>query len=240
VTSIDALVPPDRTVTSAYVTLNEYVRLEAYPSSYGDTIYWTVTHSPKKPGQYLLLIAGRPSSIDATRHDEYFYTYRRKPGPLRYMGFERVCRDNSLTADSAPGAVKRYGTPANFPDGHHGLNPHTAEEVLGLADSLIGTPPAGAKTVVSDRIDVAPYMLSAVLSGAESWLARLKGANVEGALSVYARDMRMAMEADSVASIAGRRKVVSRHPENASIPYSGTASTPRSLGYYSPSQPDTT
>lgn len=240
VTSIDALVPPDRTTSTAYITLNEYIRMESYPSSYGDTIYWTLTHSQKQPGQYLLLIAGRPSSVNASRHDEYFYTYRRKPGPIRYMGFERICRDNSLTAATAPGAVKRYGTQANFPDGHNGLNSHTAEEILGLAGSLIGSPPEGAKTVISDRIDVAPYMMSALLSGAESWLARLQGKNVEGALSVYARDMRLAMEADAVASIAGRRKVLSRHPENAPIPYSGTASTPRTLGYYSPSQPDTT
>jgi hypothetical protein len=236
---VDSLVTPNRSVQTAYVTLQEYVRLEAYTSSYGDTVYWTVTQSKEVPGRWMLLIAGVPPSVDATRHSEYFFTYRRKPSQLRYMGFERKCRDNSLDETTAPGAVKRYGTAENHPDGHNGLNPHTAEELLGIPDSLIGTPPANARTVVSDRLDVAPYMLSAVLSGAEAWLARLQGRNVEGALTVHARDMRLAMESDAVAPMAGRRRNLSRYPENVPIPFSGTASTARTLGYYSPQQPDT-
>lgn len=239
VNSIDSLVAPDRTTETAYITPQEYVRLEAYTSSYGDTIYWTLMPSTSKPDRWNLLVAGIPPSVDGTRNDEYFVTYRRKPPPLRYMGFEKASRDNSLTADNAPGAVKRYGTPANFPEGPNGLHPFTAEEVLGVTGSLVGTPPDGARTVVSDRLDIAEYMLSAILSGAEAWLARLQGKNVEGALTVHARDMRMAMEADAVAPMSGRRRVLGRYPENVPIPFAGNPSTARTLGYYSPSQPDT-
>jgi hypothetical protein len=237
--SIDALVAPDRTTGTAYVTYQEYVRLESYPSSYGDTIYWTTLASRKHPHRLLLLVAGIPPAIDPSRHAEYYVTYRRKPQPLRFMGFEKACRDGSLDASSAPGAVKRYGTAAHHPEGPNGLNPFLAEEILGVDGSLIGTPPEGARTVVSDKLDIAEYMLSAVLSGAEAWLARLKGSNVEGALAVHSRDMRMAMEADTVAPMSGRRLNLSRHPENMPIPFSGNASTARTMGFYGPSQPDT-
>lgn len=239
VTAVDALVAPDRTAETAYITYQEYVRMEAYPSSYGDTIYWTTVNSPAKPDRLLLLVAGIPPAIDASRHDEYFVTYRRKPPPLRYFGFEKVCRDGSLDANDAPGAVKRHGTPDRHPEGPNGLHPFTAEEILGVAGSLVGTPPANARTVVSDRLDIGEYMLSAVLSGAEAWLARLKGANVEGALTVHARDMRMAMESDVSAPMSGRRRVLGRHPENVPIPFAGNPSTARTLGFYSTSQPDT-
>jgi hypothetical protein len=239
VTSVDSLIAPDRTTETSYITYQEYVRMEAYVSSYGDTIYWTTVTSTTRPDRLLLLIAGIPPSVDASRHDEYFVTYRRKPPALKYMGYEKQCRDNSLDASSAPGAVKRYGTADRHPEGPNGIHPYTAEEVLGVSGSLIGTPPDNARTVVSDRLDVADYMLSAVLSGAEAWLARLQGKNVEGALTVHSRDMRMAMEADSSAPMSGRRRVLGRYPENVPIPFAGNPSTARTLGYYSPSQPDT-
>lgn len=237
--NIDALIPPDRTTGTAYITYQEYVRMESYPSSYGDTIYWTTVAAPSKPGRMLLMIAGIPPAIDAARHSEYYVTHRRKPQPLRLMGFEKQCRDGSLDETTAPGAVKRYGTATHHPEGSYGINPFVAEEVLGIPGSLIGTPPEGARTVVSDRLDIAEYMMSAVLSGAEAWLARLKGSNVEGALAVHSRDMRMAMEADTAAPMSGRRRNLARHPENAPIPFSGNQNTARTLGFYSPTQPDT-
>jgi hypothetical protein len=239
VSSVDSVIAPDRTIRTAYVTHQEYLRLESYQSSSGDTIYWTVIASLLRPGRSLLLFGGIPPGIDASRHGEYYITYRRRPRPITRMGYEKICRDGSLNADNAAGAVKRYGTAATHPEGPYGINPYTAEEILGLAGSLSGTPPEGAKSVVSDRLDIADYMVSAVLSGAEAWLARLSGKNVEGALAAHMRDMRMAMEADTTAPMSGRRLNLSRHPEGIPIPFSGTASTARTLGYYSASQPDT-
>lgn len=237
VRNIDALVPPDRAVESAYVTNQEYLRLESYPSSYGDTIFYTVLQSPANPGRWQLNIAGNPTSVDASK--QYLVSYRRKPEPLKHMGYERQSRDGSLDETNAAGAVKRYGTPEKYPEGPSGAYPFTAEEILGLANSMIGTPISGAKTAVSDRLDISESMFSAVLSGAEVWLARLQGRNVEGALTVHARDMRMAMEADALNPMSGRRYNVTRHPEGIQIPFSGHTSTARDMGYYSPSQPDT-
>lgn len=235
--NVDAIIAPDRAVESAYVTNQEYLRLEAYPSSYGDTIFYTVMQSPSVPGRWQLFIAGNPPSVDAAR--QYLVSYRRKPEPLRHMGYEKQSRDGSLTAENAAGAVKRYGTPEKFPEGPAGAYAYTAEEILGVDGSLVGTPPVGAKTAVSDRLDISESMFSAVLSGAEVWLARLQGRNVEGALTVHARDMRMAMEADAMNPMSGRRHNITRHPEGIHIPFSGHSSTARDMGYYSPSQPDT-
>lgn len=237
VREIDSLVSPDRSISSAYVTNQEYLRLEAYPSSYGDTVFYTVHASPTNPGRWQLSIAGNPTSVDPSRN--YLISFRRAPPPLRHMGYEKSSRDGSLTASNAAGAVKRYGTVEHYPEGPSGVYPFTAEEVLGVEGSLVGTPPTNAKTTVSDRLDISESMLSAVLSGAEVWLARLQGRNVEGAMTVHSRDMRLAMEADAVNPMGGRRGVVSRQPEGIQIPYSGQTSTARDLGYYSPSQPDT-
>jgi hypothetical protein len=231
VNNVDALIPPDKVSVTAYVTPAEWRRLESFSLGSGDPIYWTVMKSPGRADRWQLMLAGQPSTASG-----FYYTYRRKPAPLKYMGYETVCRNGSLNATNAAGAVKRYGTTANFPEGLSGVYPYTAQEILGSAGSMVGTPPSGAKTVVSDYLDVSEHMFTALLSCAESWLARLMGKNVEGALAVYQRDLRLAMESDVIAPISGRRAAVDRYPEMQAPLFAGT---PRSLGYYSPSGPDT-
>jgi hypothetical protein len=65
--------------------------------------------------------------------------------------------------------------------------------------------PDGTKFVVTDYLDISPGMYTALLSGAEVWLARLMGKNIEGATGIYGRDLRMAFESDAVAPLSGRR-----------------------------------
>lgn len=232
--NVDALVPPDPSVVTAYITPAEWRRFENQSLSAGEPIYWTVARSPGHADRWKLMVAGAmPAAPQGT---SYYVTYRRRPKPLRYMGFESVCRNNSLTAAEAPGAVKRYGTSANYPEGLSGVYPFTAQEILGLAESMVGTAPQGAKTVVSDYLDVSENMFTALLSAAEMWVARLMGKNVELAAQIYQKDLIRAMEQDVVTPMSGRRLGVSRHPEHAIAPFAGT---PRSLGYYSPSGPDT-
>lgn len=233
VKTVDALIPPDRTTGVAYVTPSEWRRLEANNVSVGTMAHWTAVRSPTRPDRWQIMVAGTPSPLDPTK--TYYITYRRAPAPLRYMGFEPASRDGSLTASNAPGAVKRYGTATNHPEGASGMYPFTAEEILGLSGSMSGTPPTGAKTVVSDYLDVSSAMFTALLSGAEVWLAKLMGKNVDGATAVYARDLRLAFEADVVAPISGRRISIGRYPELSNIAWG----TPRALGYYSASAPDT-
>ena len=224
VKSVDSVVPPDRTVITEFVNPREWRRLEIYTLPTPAPLYWTVVRCPTKPDRWQMMFAGNPTGIrtDLT----YYFTYRRQPAPLKYMGYEEPCRDGSLNATNAAGCVKRYGTSANFPEGMSGIHPYTAEEILGLDGSLQGTPPAGAKTVVSTRLDVSPHMLTAVLSGADMWMAKMQGKNVEGAAAVFARDLRLAIEADDITPISGQRSF-------------GALYSPRAMGYYSPTQADT-
>lgn len=233
VKTVDALVAEERTKAMAFVTPREWLDIESKQLPTSNVVYWTVVPSPYMPDRWLLKVAGTPSPIDDP--NKFWISYRRKPGPLRRMGYEPVCRDGSLNAGNAAGAVKRYGTPENFPEGPSGIYPFVAEEILGLNGSLVGNPPNGAKTVVSDFLDVSESMYTALLACAEVWVAKMMGKNVEGALAVYARDLRMAFEADNLTPISGRRVGFGRYPESQSI----SVGTPRALGYYGPSGPDT-
>ena len=219
VKNVDALIPPkDVSVPTVYVTPTDWFRVDIKIPTLNSPIYWTVIKDPSAPDRWLLKLAGTP--VPTT----YKYTYRRRPTPLRYMGYEAECRQDGF---SVAGAVRRYGTADQHPDGLSGMRPYTAQEIIGMAGSLVGTPPLNAKTVVSDYVDASDSMFTAILSCTEVWLAKLMGKNVEGAMTVYSRDLRMAFEADNVAPLAGTR--------NGGM-FIGTA---RALGYYSPSGPDT-
>jgi hypothetical protein len=220
VRNVDSIIPPINSPSAVkYVTPTEWERINIVLPSLNSPLVWTVVKHPTLPGRWVLKVVGDPDTTQTLT-----FTYRRKPAPLRYMGYEAASRDGSL---STSGLVKRYGTATVFPEGPAGINPYTAEEIIGVAGTLVGSPPAGAKTVVSDYLDVSDTMFSAVLSGAEVWVAKMLGKNVEGAMAVYARDLRMAFEADNLAPISGTR------PDG--IVVSGA----RALGYYSASGPDT-
>lgn len=220
VRNVDSIIPPvSKPSAVRYVSPTEWTRINVILPQLNSPIVWTVMKHPAKYDRLALKVAGLPDTAQTLT-----YTYRRKPAPLRYMGYEDASRNGSL---STTGLVKRYGTATAFPEGPAGINPFTAEEIIGVAGSLAGTPPASAKTVVSDYLDVSDTMFTAVLSGAEVWVAKMMGKNVEGAMTVYNRDLRMAFEADVVAPISGTR------PDGVLV------SGPRALGYYSPSNADT-
>lgn len=220
VRNVDSIIPPLTAPTGVkYVTPTDWERLNIDLPQLNAPFFWTVMKHPAKYDRWMLKIAGQPNTALT-----FTYTYRRKPLPLRYMGYEEASRNGSLTAT---GLVKRYGTATAFPEGPSGINPYTAEEIIGVSGSLVGTPPNNAKTVVSDYLDVSDSMFTAVLSGAEVWVAKMLGKNVEGALAVATRDMRMAFEADQIAPISGHR--------GGSV----LVGTARARGYYSPSGTDT-
>jgi len=219
VKNIDALVPPENVSTpTVYVTPTDWYRVDIKLPTLNSPIYWTIIKDPAAADRWLLKLAGDPQTAI------YKYTFRRKPKMLKHMGYEPQVRAAGFTS---PGAVKRYGTVNTFPESMYGINPFTAQEIIGLAGSLVGTPPASAKTAVSDYLDVSENMYTAVLSAAEMWMARLMGKNIEGATALYNRDLRMAFESDTTAPLSGTR--------NGGM-FIGTA---RALGYYSPSGPDT-
>lgn len=219
VKNIDALIPPlSHPTVTAFVTPAEWQRINIMLPALNAPIYWTVLKDPALPDRWQIRMAGAPPDV------EFNYIYRRRPTPLRYFGYETEARQPGF---AVTGAVRRYGTVTQFPEGISGLHPYTAQEIIGMNGSLIGTPPANAKTVVSDYVDASDSMFTAILSGAEVWLARMNGKNVEGAMTIYNKDLRMAFEADSVVPISGQRAGGAR------------LSAARALGYYSPSGADT-
>ncbi len=219
VRNLDALIPPDTVATpTIHVSPADWTRIDTKLPTIDSPVYWTVIKSPEHADRWLLKLAGAPASTT------YRFTYRRLPQQIRYMGYEQEARQSGFSVD---GAVRRYGTATHFPESMAGIHPYTAQEVIGLAGSLQGTPPAGAKTAVSDYLDLSPTMYTALLSGAEVWLGRLLGKNVEGATTVHARDLRLAFESDVIVPLSGLRAGAYE------------VSVARALGYYSPSGPDT-
>jgi hypothetical protein len=218
VKNVDALIAPITHPTDTiFIEPSEWTRIDTLLPQINSPVYWTVMRHPTLPDQWQIRMAGSPPGVT------FRYTYRRKPKPLQYMGYEPACRE----AGFAPsGAVRRYGTANAYPEGFAGIQQATAQEIIGLAGSMIGSPPANAKTVVSDYIDASDTMFTAILSSCEVWLSKLMGKNVEGAMSVQTRDLRLAMEADNVAPYSGRSSG------------GGRLGVARALGYYSPSGPD--
>lgn len=219
VKNVDAIIPPITYPTvTAYVTPSQWQRINIMLPTLNAPIYWTVLKDPTLPDRWQIRMAGAPPDV------VFNYTYRRRPSPLRYFGYEAQTRQPGFTV---AGAVRRYGTAANFPEGLSGVFPYTAQEIIGIPTSLVGSPPPNAKTAVSDFVDASDSMISAILSGAEAWLARMQGKNVEGALTLHSRDLKMAFEADSVVPVSGQRT-------------GGASLSPaRAMGYYSPSGADT-
>lgn len=221
VKNIDSLIPPYTSSTAAmYLPPTDWLRVDVRFPELNAPVYWTIIRDPAAIDRWLLKLAGNPQSVT------YKYTFRRRPPMLRYMGFEPACMTLTGTPSPPTGCVVRYGgASTEYPTSSFGRNPYAGELLQGISGSSRGTVSSG-KAVWSDYLDVSDSMYTAVLSGAESWLARLLGKNVEGAMTVYNRDLRLAFESDNVAPLAGTR--------NGGM-FVGTA---RALGYYSPSGPD--
>lgn len=218
VKNIDALIPPlSHPTVTQYVSPTEWQRVNILHPTLNAPVYWTVLRDATRPDRWQIRMAGAPPDVD------FQYVFRRRPQPLRYFGVEPAARQAGF---SVTGAVRRYGTANAYPEGLSGLTPFTAQEVIGMGGSLVGTPPANAKTVVSDFVDASDSMFTAILSCSEVWLSRLNGKNIEGAMTVYSKDLRMAFEADSLVPVSGHRT-------------GGGISPARAMGYYSPSGVDT-
>jgi hypothetical protein len=72
-------------------------------------------------------------------------------------------------------------------------------------------------------------MFTAVLTGAELWMARMLGKDIQGALTMYQRDWKLAAEQDVIAPISGRRAPYDRIPDGSNPAYAGS---------YTPMGPD--
>ena len=158
-------------------------------------------------------------------------TYRRRPRDLRLTGWEPTSRQgtvawntqqsalvtgtNTAFNDHMVGAVLRVsGDPTYEPESLTGLHPYVDEGLITSVDKTgqklsVWTPAGvidytGTKYHVTDYLDISPGMYTAMLSGAEFWLARLMGKDYGTVYELYQRDLRIAFESDAVAVLEGR------------------------------------
>lgn len=154
-------------------------------------------------------------------------TYRRRPKDLRLTGLEKnshvgtvdlsgvdvVGTGTKFTKEMVGSVIRVNGEANHLPEPLTGMYPYTHEAIIYQVDSPTRAyawapeeafPVQGSRYVVTDMLDLAPGMYTALLSGAEVWAARLLGKNVEGAYGLYGRDLRMAFESDAVAVLTGR------------------------------------
>ena len=245
--NVDALIPPDRTTITSYISPAEWVRLEQSELTLGEPMYWTVMKStdPKTFDRWEIRIAGQVKAGTELR-----YTYRRRPKPLTLMGYETQCRTGYVSVAGAAvtgentnfpvrcaGAVVRIGTPSNYPEPLSGFYPYQEQSRIVTRDGdtalTVEIPFVGTYTkcrfVISDWLDVSPGMFTAVLTGAELWMARMLGKDIQGALTMYQRDWKLAAEQDVIAPISGRRAPYDRIPDGSNPAYAGS---------YTPMGPD--
>jgi len=241
VREIDTLISDTVGILHCFVSPQEWMRLEVNTVGAGDPYFYTIMRSDVFPDRYQVRFVGVPTN-GVLMH----YTYRYSPEPIKYMGYERTCRQGAVTAngpvitgagtDFQAGQVSRIlrlGTATMEADPVGSLSPYQHERrivaVSGAGSLTVDSPAvaSGVKYSISDEIDASPQMYTAILSGAEMWYARLTNKNPNEALVVFTRDLRLAMETDQLYPTANRFT-------------SGSHPNPRTLGWNSPVLPDLT
>lgn len=231
--NMDALITQDRTSITSYVSPTEWARIERSILLAGDPVYWTVMRDEQStvPDRWVVRVCGYPTAAETLD-----YTYRRKTTPPRWTGYEQGARAGTVTCNgstSVSGTNTQFvsnmencvfrviDSAVNHPEPISGVYPYTEQSIIAsvasatsltLKDALSGTY-TDRKYVISSLLDLSDGMFSALLSGAELWLARMRKQNVEAAAGGYMRDLRMAMESDQMSPISGRKSALYGNPE---------------------------
>jgi hypothetical protein len=223
VQSVDSVALKEPHLLADYVDPTEWHRTTNSPFRQLVRLIWTVLPSQFSPDRYDLKI------LNGYRYRQsLMLTYRRRPKDLRFTGWEPASRVGKINwtgtevvgtdtqfSNQMLGCVLRVsGNPDKCPESMAGIVPYRDEGLIVDIDSTtkaFAWSPAkidkyeDSRYIVTDYLDISPGMYTALLSGAEAWLSRLTGKNIEGAMGVYGRDLRMAYESDAVAPLAGRR-----------------------------------
>lgn len=212
-----------------YLKPDEAMKLERVGNRSGRPWHWTIVKNPDAAG-YVLKLVGYP-----TAKETLDFTYRRYPRAIKYSGHEPTVRISSVSVNedsvvtwSAPnpavplaatGSIIRLGTGAAYPGPIESMTPYNVEaqitEIQGtrqvLAAGLAGFPPttySATAAIITDPADVARHMEAALYSCCDYWLARIRGVKADDAFATYQRDLRLAMEQDQLAPIAGRSRAI--------------------------------
>ena len=239
VKEIDTLMTQTVGTLHCFVSPNEWLRLQVNTIGAGEPYYYTVMRSDTHPDRYQIRFVGVP-----TNGTMCYYTYRYIPEPIKYMGYEHVCRIGTVTANGAnvtgsgtefpedlAGRVIRFGTTTHNADPVGSLSPYQHEREIESRTSDLAlvidsplTTPSNVKYAITDVLDASPQMYTAILSAADMWYARLTNKNVNESMVIAQRDLRLALEMDAISPQSNRM----RH----------AYPTARSTGWYSPIRPD--
>lgn len=201
-----------------YVTPDEAMKIERVSNSSGEPYHWTLIKDPAGSGWAIKLV-GWPTSRETID-----FTYRRSARPIRYSGHEAALRQGTIsrtgtavtgsgTAFSAAwvGSVLRVASGSQPPGPIESLYPYVSESLITARGSSAALTTADSGTIASstgylitDPIDIAPHMYSAMESCCDYWLARIRNQNPDKAFQMAQRDMRLAFEQDQLAPLSGR------------------------------------
>lgn len=90
--NIDTLVTNTVGTLHCYITPQEWQRLEINTRGAGEPYYYTIMRSDVHPDRYQIRFVGVPTSSTVVN-----YTYRVIPQPIKYMGYERICRQGTVS-----------------------------------------------------------------------------------------------------------------------------------------------
>jgi hypothetical protein len=234
VSSVDAVYIPQLRIVAEYVSQSDWSRIETSPFQQLVRLAWTVMPSPEREGYYdLKLYNGyrynedvtltyrrRPRDLRLTgwepssRAGTVTLTTSTPPNPLPGTYFTVAGTGTSFNSRMVGSVLRVSGDAAYSPEGLTGMHPYLTEGYISAVSSAtamtihcpeVSSAYAGSKYLVTDLLDIAPSMYTALLSGAEVWVSRLLGKNIEAATAIHARDLRLAFEQDTLAPISGRR-----------------------------------
>lgn len=109
---IDTLVTNTVGTLHTYLTPQEWQRLEVNTRGAGEPYYYTVMRSDIQPDRYQIRFVGVPTNTTVVH-----YTYRVNPPPIKYMGYERLARQGtvSVALDAGTNTPVVTGTGTAFP-----------------------------------------------------------------------------------------------------------------------------
>lgn len=205
-----------------YVTPDQAMKLERVSNTSGEPYHWTIIKDPHGSG-WAIKVVGYPTKVETLD-----FTYRRTARPIRYSGHEAALRQGTISRSgfsvtgagtafpvNAAGSILRIGDTTNIPGPIESLTPWVFESPItarpsatALTTATGGTVASLTKYLITDPIDIAPHMHSAMDSCCDYWLSRIRGVKTDEAFNLYQRDLRLAMEQDQLAPLSGRSRNV--------------------------------
>ena len=110
VKDIDALTTNTVGTLHCYITPQEWQRLEINTRGAGEPYYYTIMRSDIYPDRMQIRFVGVPTNSTVVN-----YTYRYTPRPVKYMGYERISRQGTVSIGVEGTEQIVYGTDTNFP-----------------------------------------------------------------------------------------------------------------------------